>query len=225
MTDLGLSKFVDVHTHLKTFCGTPQYLAPEVLFSRVRGDGSYDLKCDMWSLGVILYILLCGGPPFNPNNMDRPLIKQITEGDYSFPKKEWSKISPAAVDLVKKLVSTVGFFCQVFSMILILPCAQMTVNARSRLSAKDALRHPWMQDAEAVAKAQRLMGVQQTPAPTVLNGILPPELDNEDISTASSSSAPPKPLLEEPVSTGNVNDKFKRPLLDDHPPSNKRVKV
>ncbi len=67
VTDLGLSKFVDVHTHLKTFCGTPQYLAPEVLFSRVRGDGSYDLKVDCWSLGVILYILLCGCPPFNPD--------------------------------------------------------------------------------------------------------------------------------------------------------------
>jgi len=212
VTDLGLSKFVDVHTHLKTFCGTPQYLAPEVLYSRVRGDGSYDLKCDMWSLGVILYILLCGAPPFNPNNTDKPLIRQITEGDYSFPKKEWSKISPEAVDLVKKL---------------------MTVTPRSRLSAKDALRHTWMDDAVAVAKAQRLMGIQQTRAPTVLNGILPPELDNDDISaaaasTSSSSYAPPKPLLEEPGSSGGNGghaDKFKRPLLDDLPPSNKRVKV
>ena len=77
VTDLGLSKFLDMDTHLKTFCGTPQYLAPEVLFSRVRGDGSYGLKVDMWSLGVILYILLCGCPPFNPERQDKPLIRQV----------------------------------------------------------------------------------------------------------------------------------------------------
>ena len=61
-----------------------------------------------------MYILLCGGPPFNPTNMDKPLIKQITEGDYSFPKKEWSKISQEAVDLVKKLVSKVCGFLGLF---------------------------------------------------------------------------------------------------------------
>ena len=88
VTDLGLSKFVDVHTHLKTFCGTPQYLAPEVLLSRVRGDGSYDLKCDMWSLGVILYILLSGVPPFNSNDA----VRQIADGDYSSPWKEWNRM-------------------------------------------------------------------------------------------------------------------------------------
>jgi len=205
VTDLGLSKFVD-DTVLKTFCGTPQYLAPEVLFSRVRGDGSYDLKVDMWSLGVILYILLSGGPPFNPNTKDPPLLRQITQGIYSFPSQEWSEISTEAVDLVKKL---------------------MTVDAMQRLSAKDALRHAWMDDAEAVAKAKRLMDIPQTTPPTVLNGILPPELDGDDIiavaggSAASSSSAPPTSLLEEPDS-GGVNDKFKRPLRDDLPPSKKR---
>jgi len=208
VTDLGLSKLVD-KSLAKTFCGTPQYLAPEVLFSRVRGDGSYGLKCDVWSLGVILYILLSGGPPFNPNITDPPMLRQITQGIYSFPSKEWSQISSEAVDLVKKL---------------------MTVNPEVRLSAKDALRHPWMDDAEAVAKAQRLMGIPQTPPPTVLNGILPPELDGDAIiavaggSAASSSSAPPTPLLEEPDS-GGVNDKFKRPLRDDVPPSKKRPRI
>ena len=62
-------------------------------------------QCDMWSLGVILYILLSGGPPFNPNIKDPPLLRQITQGIYSFPILEWSEISLEAVDLVKKLVS------------------------------------------------------------------------------------------------------------------------
>ena len=163
VTDLGLSKFVDVHTHLKTFCGTPQYLAPEVLFSRVRGDGSYDLKVDCWSLGVILYILLCGCPPFNPDRRDKPLIRQVTEGDYSFPSKQWANISAEAVDLVKKL---------------------MTVDAAKRLSAADALEHPWMKDQEVVDRAERLMDSQRRPddpkltaaagQTSALNGILPP---------------------------------------------------
>ncbi len=139
VTDLGLSKFVDVHTHLKTFCGTPQYLAPEVLFSRVRGDGSYDLKVDMWSLGVILYILLCGCPPFNPDRSDKPLIRQVTEGDFTFPFKLWSKISLSAVDLVKKL---------------------MTVDASKRLSASETLQHEWLQDKAIVEKAEALMSGQ-----------------------------------------------------------------
>merc|ERR1712126_16670 len=65
ISDMGLSKLVDHTTFLQTFCGTPQYLAPEVLISRVRGDGSYGFEVDMWSLGVILYILLCGCPPFS----------------------------------------------------------------------------------------------------------------------------------------------------------------
>ena len=77
ITDMGLSKFVDVGTQMKTFCGTPQYLAPEVLFGHVRKT-AYDNKVDMWSLGVILYILLTGCPPFNPDRKDKPLVKQAS---------------------------------------------------------------------------------------------------------------------------------------------------
>ena len=58
MTDMGLSKLVDLGTVLKTFCGTPQYIAPEVVMAGMLGN--YSLKVDCWSLGVILYILLSG---------------------------------------------------------------------------------------------------------------------------------------------------------------------
>lgn len=206
VTDLGLSKFVDMHTHLKTFCGTPQYLAPEVLFSRVRGDGSYDLKVDMWSLGVILYILLCGCPPFNNERMDKPLIKQVTEGDYTFPQRLWSNITPDAVDLVKKL---------------------MTVDPMKRLNAVQALEHPWMKDSVIIAKAEKLMDCHRsTPIrmeTSCLNGILPPELDgslkvdlskaiNDDVNVKISST------------NGSSDTHFKRPNEEAIASACKRVK-
>lgn len=136
ITDLGLSKFVDFTTHLKTFCGTPQYLAPEVMFSRVRGNGIYDNKVDMWSLGVILYILLCGSPPFNPMHPNKTLVQQITDGDFSFPESQWGSISPEAIDLVTQL---------------------MTVDPKKRLGAAEALIHPWLADEDIQRKAQALM--------------------------------------------------------------------
>lgn len=68
ITDFGLSKFVDGAALMKTFCGTPNYLAPEVL--RSKGDGKYTHKVDNWSLGVILYIMLVGFPPFSDDNLD-----------------------------------------------------------------------------------------------------------------------------------------------------------
>ena len=60
ITDMGLSKLVDLGTVLQTYCGTPQYMAPEV----IMGAGQYSLKVDCWGLGVILFILLSGTPPF-----------------------------------------------------------------------------------------------------------------------------------------------------------------
>ena len=189
VTDLGLSKFVDVHTHLKTFCGTPQYLAPEVLFSRVRGDGSYDLKVDMWSLGVILYILLCGCPPFNPDRKDKVLIRQVTEADYKFPPSLWSSISKEAVDLVKKL---------------------MTLKPKDRLSATETLAHPWLDDAAVKRRAAELMDtqrkVQRARTLNPLEGILPPELELNSPNVGELATAAIQNPDEE---TSNV---FKRPM-------------
>ena len=62
--------------------GTPLYMSPEVL------DGKYDLRCDLWSLGVITFMLLSGQPPFNGKN-DDDLIKKIKSTDYDFDHKVW----------------------------------------------------------------------------------------------------------------------------------------
>ena len=78
--------------------GTPYYIAPEVLHN------NYDEKCDLWSIGVILYILLCGYPPFN-GQTDELIIKKVKEGRYQTNEEEWQEISPEAKDLVHKLLS------------------------------------------------------------------------------------------------------------------------
>ena len=140
ISDMGLSKLVDHTTFLQTFCGTPQYLAPEVLISRVRGDGSYGFEVDMWSLGVILYILLCGCPPFSTERTDKSLVRQVCDGDYSFPKSKWANISDSAIDLVTKL---------------------MTVDKNNRLTAEEALKHPWLNEGENVELATKLMDAEK----------------------------------------------------------------
>ena len=151
ISDMGLSKLVDHTTFLQTFCGTPQYLAPEVLISRVRGDGSYGFEVDMWSLGVILYILLCGCPPFSTERTDKSLVRQVCDGDYSFPKSKWANISDSAIDLVTKL---------------------MTVEKNIRLTAKQALAHPWLNETENVEMATKLMEAEKKKQKRITNGHL-----------------------------------------------------
>ena len=73
--------------------GTPYYIAPEVL------KHNYNEKCDIWSCGVIFYIILCGYPPFRARTREELNIK-ILKGEYSFEGKEWSHISNNAKDLI-----------------------------------------------------------------------------------------------------------------------------
>ena len=91
-------------------------MAPEVL------KGKYDQKCDIWSCGVICYILLCGYPPFNDRN-DHVIIEKIKKGDFEFPPEEWANISGEAKDFVRKL---------------------LTIEPENRVSAIEALKHPWI---------------------------------------------------------------------------------
>lgn len=71
-------------------------MAPEVF------NGDYDLKCDVWSCGVIMYILLCGYPPFNGD--DIAIRKKIQLGKYSFEEPEWKDVSVGAKELIKKML-------------------------------------------------------------------------------------------------------------------------
>ncbi|XP_029947065.1 MAP kinase-activated protein kinase 2-like isoform X2 [Salarias fasciatus] len=104
LTDFGFAKETNLHKSLETPCYTPYYVAPEVL-----GPEKYDKSCDMWSLGVIMYILLCGFPPFysNTGQAISPGMKQrIRLGQYEFPNPEWADVSEEAKQLIIQLLKT-----------------------------------------------------------------------------------------------------------------------
>lgn len=107
---------------LKTPCGTPNYVAPEILRRQ-----PYGIQVDMWSAGVILYIILCGFPPFYDENDDLGrLYRKIKRADYDMPSPYWDSISDDAKDLVRKLLKP---------------------DPKKRLKAHEALKHPWIENA------------------------------------------------------------------------------
>eukprot|EP01083_Nonionella_stella_P002679 7687_1 len=108
----------------KTPCGTAHYAAPEVLSSL-----EYDQSADMWSLGVIIYTLLCGFPPFfDASNNMKNLYHLIKKGQYSFPSPFWDDITENAKDLIGKL---------------------LLKDPSARLNAEQVLLHPWVVNADA----------------------------------------------------------------------------
>ncbi|MCQ2816650.1 MAG: protein kinase [archaeon] len=96
--DFGMGKHFDKKGKMNERVGTSYYIAPEVL------KGKYDEKCDIWSCGVILYILLSGFPPFNGDDDDE-IMENVRKMSYDFPDSEWKYISKDAKDLIKSMLS------------------------------------------------------------------------------------------------------------------------
>lgn len=96
--------------------GTAYYIAPEVLRKK------YDEKCDVWSCGVILYILLCGYPPFG-GQTDQEILKRVEKGKYAFEPPDWTNVSEEAKTLVRLM---------------------LTYEPQKRISAEEALNHAWI---------------------------------------------------------------------------------
>jgi len=121
LADFGLSRMIDESTMMKTACGTPTYVAPEVL----QATG-YGTEVDMWSIGVITYILLCGFPPFYGDTVPE-IFEQIMSGTFDYPEEYWDHISKDAKDFINNLLKT---------------------DPKQRLTAEQSLHHAWLKNAE-----------------------------------------------------------------------------
>jgi calcium-dependent protein kinase len=117
--DFGLSKQFTPGELMMTAAGTPFYAAPEV----VLGDG-YDERCDVWSCGIILYILLCGYPPFN-GDTDAEVLREVVKGKFEFESPHWDDVSTAPRKLIKRM---------------------LTLNTTKRPTAHECLENRWLHD-------------------------------------------------------------------------------
>jgi len=118
IADFGLSKDFG-EEQLQTSCGTPDYVAPEVLLSE-----PYDMSVDIWSIGVITYVLLCGFPPFWGEGQ-KELFENIMNGNYDFPDPEWTEVSQEAKDFIKHI---------------------LVVDPQKRFSAEQCLEDAWIKN-------------------------------------------------------------------------------
>jgi len=128
--DFGLSCKYEVGQVLTTKAGTPYYVAPQVL------AGKYDQLSDLWSCGVIMYVMLCGYPPFF-GETDAEVLSKVRLGNFSFNAQDWKNISEDAKNLIRMLLK---------------------MNPRDRYTAEQALNHEWIKNKAPKAANVNLQG-------------------------------------------------------------------
>ena len=129
IADFGLATYCPKDDVLSLRCGSPGYVAPELL-----KDEGYNMSADVYSVGVILHVLLCGRPAFRGYNVT-DILKVNREGLINFKSKAWEKVSPEGLDLVQKM---------------------LTKDPKERISAAEALKHPWFHQEEKKVNNQNL---------------------------------------------------------------------
>lgn len=133
ISDFGLSKYVKQDSVMRTLCGTPLYVAPEVLIT--GGRGTYTQKVDIWSLGVVLFTCLSGTLPFS-DDYGSPASEQIKKGKFRFNHPSWRGVSKAATTLISEM---------------------LMVDPQRRPSIQEVLSNRWLKDKEVVLKCKNLM--------------------------------------------------------------------
>jgi calcium-dependent protein kinase len=125
--DFGTSRNFDPNEKMNQKFGTPYYIAPEVIRKK------YDEKCDVWSIGVIAYILLCGYPPFNGPN-DKVIMDKVAKGQYNFDGDEWRGVSSDAKEFIRQLLQ---------------------FDPTKRYTALEALNDPWIVKSSAPGEVDK----------------------------------------------------------------------
>jgi len=129
LIDFGFAHLWDPLTPMQAPCGSPSYVSPEVL-----SRSGYTHKCDLWSLGVVVWMLLCGYPPFHGE--ERQMLAQIKAGEPDWShRKRWKHVSEDAVELVTRLLA---------------------LSPEQRPEAREALRHAWLR--KGADAARRMAG-------------------------------------------------------------------
>jgi calcium-dependent protein kinase len=137
LIDFGLSsKYGSSLRRMSTMVGTPYYIAPEVLnqTEAVTASRGYTNACDCWSIGVIAYMLLSGTPPFK-GRRDREVLQAVKRGKYTLSGPRWESISEDAKDFIRHL---------------------LVYNPAKRMTAEQALKHPWLHSAKHEAGGRAL---------------------------------------------------------------------
>jgi serine/threonine protein kinase len=122
IADFGLARRYMGASAMTTICGTPQYVAPEIIKG---GPARYGPECDLWSAGVILFILLGGYPPFYDESEPR-LFEKIRKGKFDFNDDVWSVVSADAKDVIRRL---------------------LVVDPAKRMTLQEVFEHPWCKSA------------------------------------------------------------------------------
>ncbi|OMJ77221.1 hypothetical protein SteCoe_23215 [Stentor coeruleus] len=118
LIDFGIAKALKTNETMSTRAGTPFYMSPEIL------KGHYNISTDIWSAGVVLYIMLCGYPPFYAES-DTEIFKKILIGNFSFRGHQWHQVSNRAKDLIRNM---------------------LIVNTDLRFTSSQILEHSWLQN-------------------------------------------------------------------------------
>jgi len=154
LTDFGLA--MQVVGPIKTVCGTPTYVAPEIL-----AEIGYGIEVDCWATGIILYILLCGYPPFKTADRNQEdLFQLIQRGKFVYDVDYWSSVSAGAKDLIDHL---------------------LVVDRHKRMRADEILLHPWLM---TVGESKTLRNVEE------MKTILRSKYESKMKEYASESTAP-----------------------------------
>lgn len=176
LIDFGYAGIWQADRPLTGLCGTPDYVAPEVLtwYDEEAGNGTpYGASSDMWSMGVLLYVILSGCSPFNADE-EEELLKLVAAGKYEFHDPDWTHISEDAKDLIRKM---------------------LVVDPTVRLDMRQTLEHKWIKGAVAqcraeIAAAQKGGGKAVSPhAPSSMQPVVTRDTDKKANDTSNAASA------------------------------------